>query len=360
MNNLNNNYEKIISDFTAFGAKDKDIIRFLLTEDMTATDSRALSPLTLALGKVAEEKRKSVFDTDVFIRGLIEFTNYCKNDCYYCGIRCSNSKVARYRLTKEEILSCCQKGIELGFKTFVLQGGEDLFYNDAKLCSIISEIKELSPDCAITLSIGERTKESYLAYYNAGADRYLLRHETASKEHYNKLHPASMSHSNRQKCLYNLKEIGYEVGSGFMVGSPYQTIEDILCDLEFLKELKPDMIGIGPYISHVDTPFNTFPNGSVELTLRLISILRLLFPGANIPATTALGTLHPKGRELGIKAGANVLMPNLSPESVRAKYTLYNNKLCTGDEAAEQKKNLEQRISGIGYKIVEARGDSRC
>lgn len=309
---------------------------------------------------LAEKARKIsavYFDNKVYTRGLIEFTNYCKNDCYYCGIRRSNVNVKRYRLTKEDILSCCKQGYELGFRTYVLQGGEDLKYSDEDLEDIIKTIKENYPDCAITLSIGERSYVSYLRLFKAGADRYLLRHETASDEHYGKLHPESLSLQNRKQCLKNLKEIGYQVGTGFMVGSPYQTMENLAEDLLFVKELSPEMIGIGPYLPHHETPFANEPQGSMELTLFLIGILRLMIPNALIPATTALGTIHPLGREQGIKAGANVVMPNLSPVSVRKQYELYDNKICTGDEAAECKVCLQNRMKKIGYEIVTHRGD---
>lgn len=298
-----------------------------------------------------------IFSKKIFIRGLIEFTNYCKNDCYYCGIRKSNLNAERYRLEKDIILSCCKQGYELGFRTFVLQGGEDLWYSDEKMVDIISSIRNSYPDCAITLSMGEKTHEQYLKYYNAGANRYLLRHETANAEHYKKLHPMGLSAENRQHCLYDLKEIGYQVGAGFMIGSPYQTVENIAEDLLFMKKLEPEMIGIGPFIPHKDTPFSKFPSGQLELTLILIGILRFMLPNALIPSTTALGTIHPKGREMGILAGANVVMPNLSPVGIRNKYLLYDNKICTGDEAAESILNLKNSIKKIGYEIVVDRGD---
>jgi biotin synthase len=310
-----------------------------------------------ALRMQADKVRQEVYGTEVYVRGLIEFTNYCKNNCYYCGIRRDNKNAERYRLSREEILACCKEGYRLGFRTFVLQGGEDGYYTDKMICELVTQIKENHPDCAVTLSIGEKSRESYLAYYKAGADRYLLRHETASDSHYRKLHPESMSLDNRKKCLYNLRDIGYQVGSGFMVGSPYQQSENLVEDLRFLQDLKPDMIGIGPYITHKDTPFCNQTNGSLELTLRLISILRLLFPYALIPATTALGTIHPQGRELGLKAGANVVMPNLSPTAVRELYSLYENKICTGEEAAQCRGCLERRVEATGYKIVTAKGD---
>ena len=301
---------------------------------------------------LADEVRREIYGEDVYIRGLIEISNYCKNDCYYCGIRRGNKSAVRYRLTKDDILACCEEGYKLGFRTFVMQGGEDPYYTDDIMCGIVSAVRERYSDCAITLSLGERSYESYLALYNAGANRYLLRHETANAEHYGKLHPQSMNLQNRKDCLFNLKEIGYQVGSGFMVGSPYQTTENLVEDLRFLQKLSPDMIGIGPYVTHAQTPFASFENGSVELTLRLLSVLRLMFPYVLLPSTTALGTLHPQGRELGLKAGANVVMPNLSPVKVRKLYELYENKICTGEEAAQCRGCLEKRVEAAGYKIV--------
>lgn len=310
------------------------------------------------LKTLADKKRREIYSDKVYIRGLIEFTNYCKNDCYYCGIRRSNNAATRYRLSKSEILNCADDGYSLGFRTFVLQGGEDYSYGDKDICEIIGKIKSLHTDCAVTLSIGERTKESYKAYFDAGADRYLLRHETANEGHYKKLHPSDLSLLNRKRCLFDLKEIGYQVGSGFMVGSPYQTCRNLAEDICFLKKLSPDMIGIGPFISHAKTPFKDFPNGSLELTLRMISILRLTFPYALIPATTALGTLVPNGRELGLTHGANVVMPNLSPVRVRKLYELYDNKICTGEESAQCRGCLERRVQSVGYRIVVDRGDA--
>lgn len=311
------------------------------------------------LARAADIRRRENYGDKVYIRGLIEFTNYCRNNCYYCGIRRDNKNAERYRLTKDEILLCCSEGYRLGFRTFVMQGGEDPYYTDEMICDIVSEIKRRYPDCAVTLSIGEKPRESYQAFFDAGADRYLLRHETADSIHYGRLHPEKMSLENRKRCLYDLKDIGYQVGSGFMVGSPYQTTENLISDLRFLQKLKPDMIGIGPYITHADTPFAGFKNGDVMLTLRLVSILRLMFPYALIPSTTALGTIHPQGRELGLKAGANVVMPNLSPVSVRKLYSLYENKICTGEEAAQCRGCLERRVESAGYKIVTDIGNVR-
>lgn len=305
----------------------------------------------------SNETRYRYYSNKVYMRGLIEFTNYCKNDCYYCGIRRSSENVERYRLTEEDILKCCKIGYELGYRTYVLQGGEDSYYSDEKIAKIVSKIKNIYPECAITLSIGEKSYESYKKYYDAGADRYLLRHETANSEHYRKLHPAELSLSNRKRCLKDLKKIGYQVGAGFMVESPYQTIENLAEDLIFLKELEPDMVGIGPFIPQKDTKFKDEKLGSLETTLLMISIIRLLLPKALIPATTALGTIHRLGRELGLKAGANVVMPNLSPINVRAKYSLYDNKICTGDEAAECRFCIERRIESAGFKVDPSRGD---
>lgn len=329
-------------------AEDQELKEWIDTPGQEITD---------ALAAAADQVRREHYGDEVYVRGLIEFTNYCKNNCYYCGIRRDNLKADRYRLTKEEILLCCEEGYRLGFRTFVLQGGEDAYFTDDRVCDMVSEIHRRFADCAITLSIGEKSRESYQAYFEAGAERYLLRHETATDAHYGKLHPAEMSLANRKRCLFDLKEIGYQVGAGFMVDSPFQTTENLVADLRFLQELQPDMIGIGPYITHGETPFAAYPSGSLEKTLRMVSILRLLFPYALIPSTTALGTIHPEGRELGLKAGGNVVMPNLSPVSVRKKYDLYENKICTGEEAAQCRGCLEQRVARAGYRIVTDRGD---
>lgn len=310
------------------------------------------------LYKKADKVRREFYGNKVYIRGLIEISNYCKNDCYYCGIRCSNKSADRYRLSEDQILECARYGYELGFRTFVMQGGEDSYFSDDIVCRIIFKIKEEYPDCAVTLSLGERSFESYKKMYDAGADRYLLRHETAEEEHYGKLHPDKMSLQNRKDCLFNLKKIGYQTGSGFMVGSPYQTTENLVSDIKFLRELKPQMIGIGPFIRHEQTPFADFSSGSFLKTLRLLSILRLIFPKALIPSTTALGTIHPKGREMGILAGANVVMPNLSPVDLRKLYNLYDGKLHTDEEAAEGLLKLKNQMQDIGYEIVYERGDA--
>lgn len=307
----------------------------------------------------AQRIRQRIYGRDVYIRGLIEFTNYCRNDCYYCGIRRSNEKAERYRLTQAQILNCCRLGYQLGFRTFVLQGGEDAVCSDVWMSDLIRQIKKEFPDCALTLSVGERSRETYQTWFDAGADRYLLRHETADDAHYRKLHPAGLSLENRKRCLYDLKDIGYQTGSGFMVGSPYQTADCLAQDLLFLHKLQPQMVGIGPFIPHHDTPFADQAAGTLELTLFLLGILRLMLPNALLPATTALGTISPRGRELGLLAGANVVMPNLSPSAVRKKYLLYDNKICTGDEAAECRLCLENRIRSVGCEIAVSRGDYR-
>lgn len=301
--------------------------------------------------------RDQIYGKNVFIRGLIEFTNYCKNDCYYCGIRRSGGKVCRYRLDKETILACCQAGYRLGFRTFVLQGGEDPYFTDDRMVSIITGIKRRFQDCALTLSIGERDRESYRRFRRAGADRYLLRHETADDAHYRKLHPPELSLSHRMACLWELKELGFQTGAGFMVGSPGQTTDTLIKDMMFLGRLRPEMVGIGPFIPHHDTPFKDEPGGSVDRTLYLLSLVRLLLPRVLLPATTALGTSDPMGREKGILSGANVVMPNLSPENVREKYLLYDNKIHTGKEAAECLDELKRSMAGIGYEVAVDRGD---
>lgn len=310
------------------------------------------------LKKKASECCARYYHEEVFLRGLIEFTNYCKNDCFYCGIRRSNPHADRYRLSFDEILSCCRQGYDLGFRTFVLQGGEDPYFTDERMEKIVSAIRAEYPDCAITLSLGERSEESYQRLFDAGADRYLLRHETASKSHYEKLHPEQMSFDNRMKCLETLRRIGYQTGCGFMVGSPYQTTADLVKDLRFLKIFQPHMVGIGPFLPQKDTPFGEMPAGSVELTLFLLSVIRLLLPKVLLPATTALGTAQSDGREEGLRSGANVIMPNLSPVGVRKKYALYDNKICTGEEAAECRGCLERRVASAGFHIVSSRGDS--
>ncbi len=305
----------------------------------------------------SREQAKKYYGNRIFVRGLIEFTNHCKNDCLYCGIRASNKNANRYRLSAEEILECCKNGYSLGFRTFVLQGGEDIYYTDDDYVNIITDIKSLYPDCAVTLSIGERSRDSYQRYFDAGADRYLLRHETADCDHYKKLHPDKMSFENRMRCISDLKEIGFQTGVGFMVGSPYQTEESIYKDLQFIKEIQPHMVGIGPFIPHKDTPFAAFKAGDCDLTLKLLAIIRLIKPNVLLPATTALGTIDPLGREKGILAGANVVMPNLSPVMHRKDYSLYDNKICTGEEAAECRFCLSRRVESIGYEIVTDRGD---
>ena len=311
------------------------------------------------LFKKAVAIRQKHYGNAVYTRGLIEISNHCRNNCYYCGLRAENKNIERYRLDKKTILACCHEGYQLGFRTFVLQGGEDKFYTEKMLIDIVSSIRKTYPDCAITLSLGEMSYETYLALYQAGANRYLLRHETANAAHYALLHPAQLSEKNRKQCLENLKKIGYQVGTGFMVGSPFQTFEHLAEDLLFIAQLQPQMVGIGPFIPHHQTPFADKEKGSVQLTLFLLAILRLMLPTVLLPSTTALGTLDPQGREKGILAGANVVMPNLSPVDVRKKYEIYDNKICTGEEAAECKFCLHRRMESIGYQIVVDRGDAK-
>lgn len=309
------------------------------------------------LAEKARAVREAIYGKTVYTRGLIEISNICKNDCYYCGIRAGNRNCDRYRLTPEDILTCCTEGYALGFRTFVLQGGEDGYFTDQVLCPLIRTIKERFPDCAVTLSLGERSRASYQALYDAGADRYLLRHETADPDHYRQLHPPALSYDRRMECLRDLRAIGFQVGCGFMVGSPGQTPAQLAQDLHFIEEFQPDMCGIGPFVPHHDTPFRDHPPGDAALTCYLLSIIRLLVPNILLPATTALGTIHPTGREMGVLAGANVVMPNLSPLSVRKKYMLYDNKLSTGAESAQRKDGLAARMAAVGYTLVDHRGD---
>ena len=324
---------------------DKELKRLITLDDP--------SPLRAA----ADKLRREWYGTDVYVRGLIEFSNHCKNNCRYCGIRAGNPSVRRYRLAEEEIIALTSNGYGLGFRTFVLQSGEDPAFDDESICRIIRGIKTSHPDCAVTLSIGEKLEESYRKYFEAGASRYLLRHETADEAHYRRLHPETMSLGNRKQCLRNLKKIGFQVGAGFMVGSPYQTLDNLVADLRFLQELQPDMIGIGPFIPAKGTPFENEPQGSLQMTLNLISILRIMFPYALIPATTALGSVDPDGMILGLKAGANVLMPNLTPPDVRKLYSIYDNKSSIKEEATVTDGSLAKLVRSAGYRIVIDRGD---
>ena len=331
----------------------RDISREVLEQLLTTDNKETVEHLRQRARAVAD----SMYGKRIFLRGLIEISSHCKNDCLYCGLRRSNREAVRYRLTEEEIYDCCEQGYRLGFRTFVMQGGEDGWFDDERICRIVGTIRQHYPDCAITLSLGERSRESYQALYDAGANRYLLRHETADAGHYARLHPTEMSWQHRIDCLQALKEIGYQVGCGFMVGSPYQTFDTLYKDLQFLRSFQPHMVGIGPFIAAHNTPFADQPNGKVSYTLRLLSIIRLLLPNVLLPATTALGTLHPMGREQGILHGANVVMPNLSPREHRKDYAIYDNKICTGDEAAECRSCLELRMRQIGYETVVDRGD---
>lgn len=331
----------------------------LSREDFTELIEKRDEETAAYLFRKAVRMRERYYGNKIYIRGLIEFTNYCRNNCYYCGIRSGNSRVERYRLTEEEILECCRRGAELGFYTFVLQGGEDPWYTDQRLTHLVKAVKREHPQCAVTLSVGEKEADSYQKYFDAGADRYLLRHETICEEHYRTLHPPSMSFSHRQECLRSLKRIGFQTGCGFMVGTPGQTVENLADELLFLREFQPAMVGIGPFIPHRDTPFGEKEPGSAELTLYLLGLVRLLLPKVLLPATTALGTLSQDGREKGILAGANVVMPNLSAALVQGKYELYNNKIYTGAENAGELETLCRRMESIGCQVVKERGDSK-
>ncbi len=348
MKRVNNHFDRIriLQDTRTL---DPEEMRRLL-EHMTDEEEQFLF-------ECAREVSKKHYGKAVFLRGLIEFSSWCRNDCYYCGLRHSNRKAERYRLSKEQILTCADKGYELGFRTIVLQSGEDPFFRDEDICSIVSGIKDAHPDCAVTLSIGEKSRESYQRYYDAGADRYLLRHETSNLQHYRFLHPEPLTIENRKRCLKDLREIGFQTGCGIMVGSPGQTMDHILEDLYFMAQFRPHMVGIGPFIPHKDTPFAGEKSGTVSDTLHLLAVIRLMLPDVLLPATTALGTIDPLGREKGILAGANVIMPNLSPGDVRDKYLLYDGKICTGDEAAECRMCMERRMERIGYHIDSGRGD---
>ena len=346
---------KIIDDLTNSPSFDRENIQLLLQDLHSENYTGPLSEYLFAAARFVREPH---YGHKVFLRGLIEFTNYCKNDCYYCGIRRSNKNAVRYRLTKEEILLCCKIGYTNGLRTFVLQGGEDMYFSAEKMTDIVSSIKKAYPDCAVTLSVGEKDFVDYAAYFKAGADRFLLRHETADEKHYTLLHPSEMSFAHRMNCLKELKEIGYQVGAGMMIGSPYQTIDNLIADLKFLSEFKPHMIGIGPFISHNQTPFRDKQACSVELTLVILSIVRLLLPKVLLPATTALATLSENGTVKGLEAGANVIMPNISPTNIRNLYTLYNNKKITGGESLEGINNLKGMLKQYGYEVIVGRGDS--
>ena len=335
-----------------------------LAETRTLNDAELLTLISTEnpeadryLAQKASAVRQNVYSKQVFIRGLIEFTNYCKNNCNYCGIRRGNRNCQRYRLSFEDILSCCEAGYSLGFRTFVLQGGEDPYFTRERITELVRAIKTAYPDCALTLSVGEKDRETYQQWFDAGADRYLLRHETANQAHYRSLHPSDLSLENRMRCLKDLKEIGYQVGCGFMVGSPWQTQEMILEDLRFIQQFQPQMVGIGPFIPHQDTQYKHEAPGSAALTLRLLAILRLMLPQVLLPATTALGTVMGDGRQQGMRYGCNVVMPNLSPANVRKKYALYDNKISAGEEAAESVALLRNSMAAIGYEVVTDRGD---
>lgn len=342
--------QDIIQELWAIRTLSDEQLRQLLE----CTDSAVLEELC----RLARELREQHYGREVYIRGLIELTNICRNDCYYCGIRRSNREVPRYRLSADDVLACCAHGYDLGFRTFVMQGGEDPYWTEPRLVALIHEMRQRYPDCAITLSLGEWPRSAYEAFYEAGANRYLLRHESFDPEHYGQLHPQELSAQHRQDCLRTLKAIGYQTGTGIMVGSPGQRTEHLIQDLRFIEELQPEMIGIGPFLPHRQTPFRDEAAGSLELTLKLLAIFRLMHPKALIPSTTALATLRPEGRIRGILAGANVVMPNLSPREERSKYQLYNDKAALGAEAAEGLGLLAEQLAGIGYSLSHQRGDA--
>lgn len=347
---MNDESVKLIERLEGEGTLAKPEFARLLADHQNPEPARVLADMAMAA-------RRRYFDNDVFLRGLIEFTNYCKNDCLYCGIRRSNHNSERYRLTLGQILDRCAVGHKLGLRTFVLQGGEDPFFTDDKLVEMVSAIKARHPDCAVTLSVGEKNPETYVRLFTAGADRYLLRHETADRLHYSALHPAAMSFDNRRNCLFELKKIGFQVGAGFMVGSPGQTYEQLAEDFVFLKELSPQMVGIGPFIPHPQTPLGHHPPGSGELTVFILGLVRLMLPKTLLPATTALGTLMPEGREKGLAFGANVIMPNLSPPDVRRKYDIYTGKIHLDEEAAEDLNRLKAHLADLGFAVPRVRGD---
>lgn len=327
-----------------------ETIRFFFeADDQTVEELRAW----------AGKARDKMYGKRVFFRALIEFSSWCKNDCYYCGLQRSNQNAVRYRLSDDEIISCCRTAYERGIRTFVLQSGEDPYYSDFRLCRLITEIKEQFPDSAVTLSVGERSPDSYQRLFDAGADRYLLRHESANEDHYRKLHPPTQRLCDRKRCLFHLKEIGYEVGTGFMVDSPDQTNETLADDFIFLRELKPDMIGIGPFIPHHDTRFAGYEFPSAKRTLILLSLIRVMLPGVLLPATTALAAADDRGFEKGLMAGANVLMPNASPLKRRDAYALYDHKPNEGKGTIEQWHQWVHWVESLGLQPDFSRGDSK-
>ena len=321
---------------------------------LTMRDREAEAYLMEQARQVAVQR----FGRGIYVRGLIELSNVCRNDCLYCGIRRSNGRVERYTLTREQVMNCCEQGYEIGFRTIVLQGGEWGEERSQWIADLVAEVKQHWPDCAITLSLGEHPRETYALWRQAGADRYLLRHETRNERLYSLLHPRGMTIEHRLQCLDWLQELGFQVGAGFMVGAPFQSLRSIVEDIQFLVAFRPQMIGIGPFIPQHDTPLARFPAGTVEMTARIYAILRLALPQALIPSTTAMATLAPGGRLRGILAGANVVMPNLSPVESRAKYSLYDNKASLGAESAQGVMQLSRELATIGYSIDWSRGDS--
>ena len=337
-------------DLQAFTKKDWiDLLR--------AFDANAMPDLAAWPFAEARRVRDEVYGRQVFLRGLVEFTSFCAMDCLYCGLRRGNPDAVRYRLDRETILACVDTGAALGLKSFVLQGGEDAYFTDDILCGIVSAITAKHPDCAVTLSVGERSTESYKRLKAAGANRYLLRHETADNVHFARLHPAKQTLASRKKCLYALKDAGFHVGAGFMVGSPWQTAETLAEDMLFLREFQPQMVGVGPFLPQAQTPFAQEPAGELPLTLFMLALTRLLLPHSLLPATTALASVHPEGRIWGLESGANVIMPNISPAETRAAYRIYDNKKASGAEAAEGLTLLQNELAPHGYTLSFTRGD---
>lgn len=350
---MHSNNQRIINKLVTSHDATKEDLVFLL--EKRAKLDRELLKL---LFDSARETASLYYDNKIYLRGLIEISSFCKNNCYYCGLRRSNKSAIRYRLSEEEILDCVSLGTEIGLKTFVLQGGEDDYWNVERLVPLIKKIKKIAPFSAVTLSLGEMPRESYRLLFEAGADRYLLRHEAISEKLYSKLHPAEMKLKTRIEALNNLKEIGYQVGSGFMVGRPFETAEDVADDLVFLKKFAPDMVGIGPFVKQADTPFGDRICGTSDDTIFLLAIIRLLLPNVLLPATTALATIDERGYERAILVGANVIMPNLTPQNARCSYKIYDGKANACDTVS-QIDEIKERLTKIGYAISHDRGDAK-
>lgn len=305
------------------------------------------------LFSLADKTREEYVGDEVHLRGLIEFSNICKRQCKYCGLRCEDKFIDRYRISKENIISYAEHAVNMGYKTIVLQSGEDEYYNTDLMCEIIEGIKKLG--VALTLSIGEKTYEEYKAFKEAGADRYLIRIETTDKTLYNQMHP-NMDFDNRVRCLGDLGRLGYEVGTGCLVGLPNQTIESLADDILFFKEINADMVGIGPFIPHPHTPLKDSATGSFTLALKVMALTRILLKDINIPATTAMETLNPNGRIIALQSGANVVMPNVTTTEYRAKYEIYPNKICINENPDKCKGCISAKIQSIGRSVSTSFG----